>query len=102
MPFKPGESGNPDGKEPGTKSKKTIAWEILGESISGPQAEKYNTFMNDLWDGEFEQKCKAADYYLQTLEFFKPKLARQNIDVTTGGEPIKAPNIIIPGPETQP
>ena len=102
MAFEPGQSGNPTGKLKGTKAKKTLEWEALGESITTKQAGNYNAFMDELWSGDFKSKLTAAELFLQSVEYFKPKLARQNIDVTTGGEPIKAPNIIIPGPEVKP
>lgn len=76
MPFKKGQSGNPNGKPKGAKGKKTEQWEAIGESITGKHAEKFNAFMDELWEGDNVKKMDAADLYLKTLEYFKPKQAR--------------------------
>lgn len=76
MAYKKGESGNLKGKPKGTKAKKTLQWESLGEAISGQQAENYSDLMNELWVGTIEQRLLAADLYLKTVEFFKPKQSR--------------------------
>lgn len=91
------------GRTIGAKSKKTLEWEALAESITGLQAGYFNQYIQDLWHSDLSKdKEKAADLFLTTLEYFKPKLQRSNVDLTSGGEPIRTPNIIIPGPETQP
>lgn len=80
MPFEKGKSGNPNGKPIGAKGQKTLQWEALGESITGQQAEKFNEFLDKLWSSRNdEDKMIASELYLKTLEYFKPKQARQTI-----------------------
>jgi hypothetical protein len=80
MPFEKGKSGNPAGKPKGAKGEKTLQWEALGESITGQQAENFNNFMNKLWNSrDDEDKLMASELYLKTLEYFKPKQARNTI-----------------------
>jgi len=80
MAFKKGESGNPNGRPHGAKSEKTLQWEALGESITGQQAEQFNAFLNKLWASrQDEDKMIASELYLKTLEYFKPKQARNTI-----------------------
>jgi hypothetical protein len=80
MPFEKGQSGNPNGKPKGAKSEKTLQWEALGESITGQQAEQFNAFLNKLWSSrQDEDKMIASELYLKTLEYFKPKQARNTI-----------------------
>lgn len=71
--FKPGNPGRP----PGIKNARTLQWEALGEAITGQHCERFNEFMNSLWNGDFDDQMAAADLYLKTLEYFKPKQARQ-------------------------
>lgn len=79
MAFKKGKSGNPKGKQPGTKAKRTLEWEALNGTIIGKQAGKFNKFLDKLWDGDLGHQIKAAEMYLQVLEYFKPKQARTEI-----------------------
>ncbi|MFY0653313.1 MAG: hypothetical protein JXQ96_14820 [Cyclobacteriaceae bacterium] len=72
MPFKKGHKGH----RKGAKGKKTEQWEAIGEAISGRHAENFNDFMDELWEGDFTKKSEAAELYLKTLEYFKPKQAR--------------------------
>ena len=89
MSFKKGESGNPNGRPHGAKSEKTKQWEALGESITGQQAEKFNDFLDKLWNSRNdEDKMIASELYLKTLEYFKPKQARQTI-VGEGDSPVQ-------------
>jgi len=74
MPFKKGHSGY----RKGAKGKKTEQWEAIGEAISGKHAASFNSLMDELWtSGSRDNKLLAADLYLKTLEYFKPKQARQ-------------------------
>ena len=95
MPVEKGKTNNPNGRPPGSKSERTKQWEELGESLLTRHSGRANQILETCDDEMFMEN------YSKLLNYFKPQLARQNIDVTTGGEPIKAPNIIIPGPETQ-
>lgn len=69
------------GKPKGAKSERLKQWDELGESITGMQSEKFNNFLNELWEGPKEKKMAAAELYLKTLEYFKPKLSRANVDL---------------------
>lgn len=73
MPFKKGQSGNPKGKAEGTKSEKTIQWELLGEAIVNKHTERFNRVLGELEDTDF------MDQYLKVLEYFKPKLNRSEL-----------------------
>jgi hypothetical protein len=80
MAFQKGISGNPKGKEVGLKSRKTLEWEALGESIAGKQSGKFNSFLNMLWDSpERKDNVMAAELFLNALEYFKPKQARTEV-----------------------
>jgi len=32
--------------------------------------------MNELWDGDKHDRLKAAELFLKTMEFFRPKMSR--------------------------
>ena len=75
-----GQTNNASGRPVGSKNKRTEQWEQLGESITGQQAEKFNDFLDKLWNSRNdEDKMIASELYLKTLEYFKPKQARQTI-----------------------
>lgn len=75
-----GQTNNSSGRPVGSKNKRTEQWEQLGESITGQQAEKFNDFLDKLWNSRNdEDKMIASELYLKTLEYFKPKQARQTI-----------------------
>lgn len=80
-----GRTNNIKGKPKGTKSKKTIQWDALGESIMNEHTERFNSSLNDLDDDKF------MDMYIKVLEYFKPKQNRT--DITSGGEKINPPTI---------
>jgi len=53
---------------------------LIGESITGQQAEQFNAFLDKLWKSRDDQdKMIASELYLKTLEYFKPKQARNTI-----------------------
>ena len=75
-----GQTNNSSGRPVGSKNKRTEQWEQLGESITGQQAEQFNDFLNKLWGSKNdEDKMIASELYLKTLEYFKPKQARNTI-----------------------
>jgi hypothetical protein len=75
-----GQTNNASGRPVGSKNKRTEQWEQLGESITGQQAEQFNAFLDKLWSSRNdEDKMIASELYLKTLEYFKPKQARQTI-----------------------
>ena len=75
-----GQTNNASGRPVGSKNKRTEQWEALCESITGQQAEQFNDFLNKLWGSRNdEDKMIASELYLKTLEYFKPKQARNTI-----------------------
>jgi hypothetical protein len=72
-----GRTNNPKGKPKGAKGKKTEQWEALADSITGQQAEKFQKFMDKLWKSkDIKEQSLAADLFIKTVEYFKPKQAR--------------------------
>lgn len=65
-PFKKGEGGRPVG----TKNKATEAWHALKDDIINVHTERFNRILAELPPDKF------VNTYLQVLEYFKPKLAR--------------------------
>lgn len=61
------------GKVIGSKNEKTRQWEALGETIVTTHAERFNELLSRA-DNEL-----FAKYYMQILEYFKPKQARTEI-----------------------
>jgi hypothetical protein len=69
--IKQGEVRNPKGKPKGTLSTKTKGWELLKETITTGLTDK---FMEEM------EKLEGTAYinaYLNVMEYFKPKLSRQ-------------------------
>jgi hypothetical protein len=81
------------GKPVGTKSERTKQWEQLAESIVGEQADRFRAHLSELWDSpDPSDRNQAAELYLKTLEYFKPKHAR----VMHAGDAQSPVQIIIP------
>jgi len=76
--------GNP-GKPKGAKSARGKQWEALGEAICNEHTERFNSVLAGLDDSDF------AEMYLKTLEYFKPKLSRQEVksEVTNKHQPVQ-------------
>jgi hypothetical protein len=68
--FKPGTSGNLQGKPKGAISLKTKGWELLKETITTELTDKFMQEMSKL-DGQ-----QYINAYLNVLEFFRPRLSR--------------------------
>lgn len=68
------------GKTKGSKNKKTIAWEGIGDYLISEGAERAKEIMMNSKDKEF------MDYFQALLEYFKPKLARQELTGEGGGK----------------
>jgi len=81
MPQKKGQTGNPNGRPVGSKNAKTLQWEVLGNAIVTTPTERFNNCLAKMDDEEFVKS------YAMILEYFKPKLARTEIqadvEVTT-------------------
>jgi hypothetical protein len=69
---KPFKKGNP-GKPKGALSEKTIAWENIGAYLINEGAERAKKIMMDSDNKQF------MVYFETLLEYFKPKLARQEL-----------------------
>jgi hypothetical protein len=68
--------GNP-GRPKGAKNVRTLQWEELGELITGHHADRFTTLLDELWQSkDTAERMKAADLFLRTLDYFKPKLQR--------------------------
>ncbi len=61
------------GSRNGVRNQKSKAWEALSESITGNDADKFRKHMDHLWETSPD---KAADLFLKTLEYFRPKQSR--------------------------
>lgn len=76
--FTPGNPGRPKG----TKNVRTLQWEELGETITGHHANRFTALLDELWESsDTAERMKAADLFLRTLDYFKPKLQRIQIPV---------------------
>ena len=75
MPAK-GHTNNPKGKPKGTKSTKTLQWEAIAEYLTDEGAEKAKKILMKMNDESFMRN------YLQILEYFKPKQARIESEVS--------------------
>lgn len=82
MPQK-GTTNNPNGRPKGIVNKRVQQWESLADAITGQQAEKFEVYMNELWESaDPKDKYKAAQLFIQTLEYFMPKQARITAEVS--------------------
>jgi len=80
MPLK-GTTNNPAGRPKGIVNARVQQWESLADAITGKQAAKFEEFMNRLWESKDpKDHYKAAQLFIQTLEYFKPKQARLTSD----------------------
>lgn len=71
-PGKRFQKGNP-GKKKGTKSKKVLAWEQLGDFITEEGAKRVQEILRTSTPKDF------ISYYSTLLEYFKPKIARTEL-----------------------
>jgi len=57
-----------------------LQWEDLGASIIGHHAERFGNLLDNLWDSEVPaDRVRAAELFLRTLDYFKPRLARVQV-----------------------
>jgi hypothetical protein len=78
------QKGNTEASKKGAHQK-TKQWEALGESIMTVHTDRFNSILETSTDQVF------LDNYMKILEYFKPKLARTETDLTSGGEKISVP-----------
>lgn len=78
--FKPGVSGNKKGRPKGSVNKKTVFWSKMEEVLLNDGAEKFMGELNKLTGKDF------VHYYLLTIEYFRPKLQRQEVQQETKTE----------------
>ncbi len=76
-----GTTNNPNGRPQGSKNKRSLQWEDFGEKLIEQHTPKFNSLLSELWNGTKEERFLAANLYLKTLEYFKPKIARSLIVV---------------------
>ena len=75
MPKKGEKSNNPNGRPKGSKSRRTIEWEKLGDFITDAGAKRVAKYLNGLEDDkEFFEK------YERLLNYFKPRMQSTQID----------------------
>lgn len=76
MPLK-GKSNNPAGRPKGIVNARVQQWNELSDSITSVHTERFNQYMNSLWNSENpNDQYKAAQLFISVLEYFKPKQAR--------------------------
>lgn len=72
------------GRKKGGKNQRTAEWEAFGKQLLGEQnLTRALEIMNKAKDDDFMK------YFTTLSEYFKPKLARSEVDVSSGGQPIK-------------
>lgn len=82
MPFKKGKPKT-GGRDKGKVNKKTLILDSFAEVIATGGMEKFKKELNKLSGAAY---VKA---YMVLFEFVKPKLARSEVDMSSGGQPIK-------------
>lgn len=68
--------GNP-GRPKGSKNLRTLQWEELGKELTERHSAKFNALLDRLWESkDMNDQVRAAELFLRTVEYFKPKLSR--------------------------
>ena len=83
MRGKPFVKGEAKGRPKGTPNRKTLVLETFCEDIIEGGIERFNNAMNVLAE---KNPPKYIDAYLALLEYVKPKLARQDVNLDAKGE----------------
>lgn len=96
--FQPGESGNPNGRPQGTRSLSTIIrdltenppdWKLIPIKGAEEMAEKYKN--KSAWEAIiFVALGQAMTGDTQAREFLAKRGYGDKLDITSGGEPVKA------------
>lgn len=80
MPFNKDDwKGNRDGRPKGSKDKKTLEWEQFGKEILSVGLLRAKSILAESNDKEY------MVYFLQLLEYFKPKQHRTDLNVKNDG-----------------
>ena len=86
MPYKPGESGNPQGRPVGRKNKKTEAIREAYQKLTEDNLTKMSTWISQVAS---EVPAKAMDIMIRLSEYIIPKLARQEVTGNDGEDLFK-------------
>ena len=73
MPFEKGHE-KIGGRKKGSKDKKTLQWEAIGEWLANEGSERYMKLLQQLEDDKYLNEFKAI------IEYFKPKQQRTQIE----------------------
>ncbi len=74
--FKPGESGNPAGRKPGTKNKATKEIREAYQKLTEDNLDNMSIWLSQIAG---DDPAKAMDLMLRLSEYIIPKLARQEL-----------------------
>lgn len=93
--------GNP-GRPKGTKNTRTLQWEELGKEIMEAHGARFSELLERLWNSPRRaDQIRAAELFLKSAEFFKPKLQRVYAsDANTIAPPVI--NIVVQPPSEDP
>ena len=79
--FKPGESGNKEGRKKGSLNKKTILWNSLSTKFVDVHSNRIDEHLDELWA---TNKTKFVELYVSLIGYHRPKLKatelKTNID----------------------
>ena len=77
------------GKTKGSKNKKTVQWEALGEYIESGLAEGIKKTIQDLMESNnIKYKVLAVELSIKVLNYFKPKYQNTTSEIQITGDPI--------------
>lgn len=84
--FKPGQSGNPNGRPKGSKNKKTEAIREAYQKLTENNLESMSIWLSQVAS---EDPAKAMDLMLRLSEYIIPKLARTEMTGSDGEDLFK-------------
>lgn len=86
MPFKPGQSGNPEGRPKGTKNKNTKIVRQAFQQLTEDNLDNMTIWLSQVAS---EDPSKALDIMLRLSEYIIPKLARTEVTGSEGEDLFK-------------